>query len=142
MLPHPRAARLAPGPGATGRLRLVCLTLLRRAAKSSADQTVEFPLPVEEGREKLLCPYAQKIPLQGDAIDKAVKHTANVSASFIKELTRRSTQFTLERGADTIGRPDIDSAIEELLIRGGELNRNMLGASQSRWDDGGGQGAL
>ncbi len=63
-------------------------------------------------------------------IQATVKKTENVSASFIKELMRRSAQFQIERNADgpDVTLADIDNALEELLITGGSLNRKLLGA--------------
>jgi hypothetical protein len=95
------------------------------------DQAIEFPFPDEEGRAKLIRLYAHQVAVPGDVIEQAVKRTANVSASFIKELMRRSAQFALERDADAIGWPDVEAAIDELLVRGGALNRKLLGADRS-----------
>ena len=92
------------------------------------DQAIEFPLPDEEGREKLIRLYAQAAPITDNVVLATVKLTANVSAAFIKELLRRATQFYLERGAgETILLHDVDSAIEEMMFQGGTLNRKLLG---------------
>jgi hypothetical protein len=98
------------------------------------DQAIEFPFPDEEGRARLIRLYAQQVAVQGDVIERAVKRTANVTASFIKELMRRSAQFALERDAGAIEWPDVEAAIDELLVRGGALNRKLLGAGRSRWE--------
>ncbi len=95
------------------------------------DQAIEFPFPDEEGRAKLMRLYAQQVAVGDDVIGQAVTRTANVSASFIKELMRRSAQFALERDADTISWPDLEGAIDELLVQGGALNRKLLGADRS-----------
>jgi cell division protease FtsH len=51
-----------------------------------------------------------------------------VSASFIKELMRRTAQFHLERSeTGRIGLEDVGSALDELLFSGGTLNRKLLG---------------
>jgi hypothetical protein len=100
------------------------------------DQAIEFPLPDEAGRAKLVRLYAGRVAVPEDVIERAVARTAGVNAAFIKELMRRSAQFTFERGASEIGRADVEAAIDELLVRGGPLNRKILGAG--RPGDGGG----
>ena len=57
-----------------------------------------------------------------------MRRTEGVSASFIKELMRRSAQFHLERdGSGRLGLEDVESALDELLFSGGSLNRKLLG---------------
>jgi hypothetical protein len=53
-----------------------------------------------------------------DVIERAVARTAGVSTSFIKELMRRSAQFTLERGASQNGWADVDVASALWLFAG------------------------
>ena len=78
------------------------------------DQAIEFPLPDEEGREKLIRLYSQGIDLPDDLVQTVVKRTDRVSPAFIKELMRRSVQFHLER-SDT-GAPEL-SDVENALRR-------------------------
>src|SRR5205085_8131465 len=61
------------------------------------DQAIEFPLPDEEGRAKLIRLYSCEAELSDEVVRQAVAKTAGVSASFIKELLRRAMQFHLER---------------------------------------------
>src|ERR1700716_4085268 len=61
------------------------------------DQAIEFPLPDEEGRTKLVRLYARGVEVPEGVVEATVKRTEGVSASFIKELMRRSAQFHLER---------------------------------------------
>jgi hypothetical protein len=57
-----------------------------------------------------------------------VRRTEQVSAAFIKELTRRMLQFHLERGGEgTLSHDDVDRALGEMLVRGGRLNLKLLG---------------
>ena len=65
------------------------------------DQAIEFPLPDEEGRAKLIRLYSHGLFVADDVTEATVKKTENVSASFIKELMRRSAQFQIERNAET-----------------------------------------
>jgi cell division protease FtsH len=93
------------------------------------DQAIEFPLPDDEGREKLVRLYAAGIQVPVDVVQAIVRKTDRVSAAFIKELMRRSVQFHLERnGSGSIELQDVDSALEEMLFSGGSLNLKLLGA--------------
>ena len=93
------------------------------------DQAIEFPLPDEEGREKLIRLYSQGIEVPDDVILAVVLRTDKVSAAFIKELMRRSVQFHIERsGSGEIELADVQQALDEMLFTGGSLNRKLLGA--------------
>lgn len=93
------------------------------------DQAIEFPLPDDEGREKLVRLYSEGVEVADDVIAVIVKRTDKVSAAFIKELMRRSVQFHLERnGSGQIALSDVEQAIEEMLFSGGSLNLKLLGA--------------
>ncbi|MHC4972099.1 MAG: AAA family ATPase [Planctomycetota bacterium] len=98
------------------------------------DQAIEFPLPDEEGRAKLVRLYSCGLSLPDEVIETTVRKTENVSASFIKELMRRAAQFQIERdeNAAEVTVADIDNALEELLFTGGSLNRKLLGADLDR----------
>jgi hypothetical protein len=63
-----------------------------------------------------------------------VNRTEGVSASFIKELMRRATQFWLERdGSDSqISVTDVNEALEEMLFKGGSLNVALLGGLRGK----------
>ena len=92
------------------------------------DQAIEFPLPDEEGRTKLVRLYARGVEVPEEVVRATVKRTEGVSASFIKELMRRTAQFHLERGGSgRIELEDVASALDELLFSGGTLNRKLLG---------------
>lgn len=94
------------------------------------DQAIEFPLPDEEGRAKLVELYSQGMRLSEDSVAEIVRRTEGVSAAFIKELMRRSVQFHLEHnGTDTVSREDVDNALDEMLFHGGKLNLKLLGAT-------------
>lgn len=97
------------------------------------DQAIEFPLPDEEGREKLVKLYSQGIEVSDEIVKVIVQRTDQVSAAFIKELMRRSAQYHLERnGTDTIQLADVEMALEEMLFSGGSLNLKLLGADGMR----------
>jgi hypothetical protein len=96
------------------------------------DQAIEFPLPDEAGRRKLIRLYAAGAAIDDHVVNHTARTTDGVSASFIKELMRRAIQFHLECRSDgqsvRILQNDIDQAIDELLFTGGSLNRTLLGA--------------
>jgi cell division protease FtsH len=95
------------------------------------DQAIEFPLPDEEGRRKLVHLYARGLSLSEDVVETAVRRTERVSASFIKELMRRAAQFLIERDGDAaLTTADLDRALDELLFAGGSLNCRLLGLQQ------------
>jgi cell division protease FtsH len=106
------------------------------ARPGRVDQAIEFPNPDETGRRKLIRLYAAGAAISDDVIAHAARVTDGVSASFIKELMRRSIQFNLEcrnyGDAVKILQNDIDQAIDELLFAGGTLNRMLLGAGDGR----------
>jgi hypothetical protein len=93
------------------------------------DQAIEFPLPDEEGREKLVRLYARGVELTEEVVRAVVERTERVSAAFIKELMRRAVGFHLERdGSRRIEWEDVEAALDEMLFSGGSLNLKLLGA--------------
>lgn len=93
------------------------------------DQAIEFPLPDQEGRRKLVALYSQGVAIPEAVIDEAIRRTEGVSAAFIKELMRRTVQFHIERdGAGDVSHDDLDNALNEMLFSGGSLNLKLLGA--------------
>ncbi len=93
------------------------------------DQAIEFPLPDEPGRRKLVALYSQGVPIPEAVMEEAVRRTESVSAAFIKELMRRTVQFHIERdGAGDVSHADLDNALNEMLFSGGSLNLKLLGA--------------
>ena len=54
------------------------------------DQAIEFPLPDEEGRRKLVRLYARGLELSDEVTTVIIRKTKNASPAFIKELMRRS----------------------------------------------------
>ncbi|MFK7776830.1 MAG: ATP-binding protein [Gimesia sp.] len=93
------------------------------------DQAIEFPLPDEIGRKKLVRLYSKGVSISDEVINEVVRRSEGVSAAFIKELMRRSVQFYIERnGTGEITNEDVINALDEMLVRGGSLNLKLLGA--------------
>jgi hypothetical protein len=94
------------------------------------DQAIEFPLPDEDGRARLVELYRHGLELTEDLRVRIVQRTEGVSASFVKELMRRAAQFALRRDPSTARTEvtDVDQALAEMLFDGGKLNATLLGA--------------
>lgn len=103
------------------------------------DQAIEFPLPDDIGRSKLVRLYSQGLSLSDEIVAEIVARTDAVSAAFIKELMRRSVQFHLESDGQAAAHDngslqlrDVENALEEMLFSGGSLNLKLLGGDQRR----------
>ena len=96
-----------------------------------AHEPIEFPLPDDCGRQKLVRLYSEGVTLTDELVAEVVRRTEGVSPAFIKELMRRSVQFHIERnGAGEVASEDVANALDEMLISGGSLNLKLLGASE------------
>jgi len=58
-----------------------------------------------------------------------IQKTKGGSGAFIKELMRRSAQFLLEAGGQSLDVQQVDAALDEMLFSGGSLNARLLGFS-------------
>ena len=91
--------------------------------------TIEFPRPDEACRRRLAELYAGGLEMSPAALEAVVRRTEGTSASFVRELMRRSAQFMLARDADRALEPgDVEDAAREMVEVGGSLNRALLGA--------------
>ena len=93
------------------------------------DQAIEFPLPDDEGRRKLLQLYGGSLNLSDELLDFLIQKSKGGSGAFIKELMRRSAQFLLESGGQDLSHEQVESALDEILFSGGSLNARLLGFS-------------
>jgi len=92
------------------------------------DQAIEFPLPDDAGRQKLVALYSHGATLSEELARTIAARTDGVSAAFIRELMRRSLQFHLEDGGTgALALRDVESALDEMLFAGGSLNVKLLG---------------
>lgn len=95
------------------------------------DQAIEFPLPDEEGRRKLINLYAGRLKISSRLLKTLVQKTKNSSAAFIKELMRRSAQFMVQAGgSEELTSDQVEGALDEMLFAGGSLNVKLLGGSE------------
>src|SRR5437867_848265 len=96
------------------------------------DQAIEFPLPDDEGRRKLVKLYSNGLEVPETLMTVVVQRTKGTSPAFIKELMRRSAQCRVEGGGDRILQQGaVDAAIEEMVFIGGSLNLALLGGWSS-----------
>jgi hypothetical protein len=96
------------------------------------DQAIEFPLPDDEGRRKLVHLYAGGLRISDEVTNALVRKTSNSSAAFIKELMRRSAQFLVQEDATSeLQLNHVESALDEMLFAGGTLNVKLLGGAQT-----------
>lgn len=95
------------------------------------DQAIEFPLPDEDGRRKLVRLYARGVPVADNLVEAVVQKTKSASAAFIKELMRRSAQYHIQsKGSDSLELKDVEAALDEMLFAGGSLNVKLLGGAK------------
>lgn len=96
------------------------------------DQAIEFPLPNETGREKLIRLYSCKMPLTEEIVKTLVRRTDGATPAFIKELMRRAAQFHIQKSdGNELEQSHFDLALEDMLFTGGTLNLKLLGGSMS-----------
>jgi hypothetical protein len=91
------------------------------------DQAIEFSLPDEDGRRKLIGLYSGGLKIEEPLLLLLIKKTKGGSGAFIKELMRRSAQFLLEAKAAELSERHVESALDEMLFSGGSLNAKLLG---------------
>lgn len=94
------------------------------------DQSIEFPLPDETHRQRLVNLYARELPVSAEICTDLDYRTAGASPAFIKELMRRIAQNYVEAGAGAVTRAMADAALHEMLFAGGALNKALLGGAE------------
>jgi hypothetical protein len=94
------------------------------------DQAIEFPLPDEACRRRLFELYGQHLDMQWIDVDRWIEQTDGASPAFIAELLRKAALFAAERDEPVpmkVRNADVEQAIKELVVFGGELTRKLLG---------------
>src|SRR5262245_38074369 len=87
------------------------------------DQTIEFPLPDQALRRRLIALYARTLPVPAALADDLARRTDGASPAFIKEFMRRIAQHHLEAAsAGDVLPATADAALHEMLFSGGVLN--------------------
>ena len=94
------------------------------------DQAIEFPLPDDIGRQKLVQLYSHGLTVPNDVIETIVRKTDRSSPAFIKELMRRCAQYLLQSAGDgVLALEHVEAALDEMLFSGGSLNVKLLGGA-------------
>jgi hypothetical protein len=112
------------------------------------DVAVEIDLPDADARRRLLKLYARGVPLQltDEDVDGIIERTEGVTASFLKELLRRSILAALEQGDanPVVTAQHTTEALDDLLHSGQQLTRSLLGVGNDpeSLPAGGGLGSL
>lgn len=101
------------------------------------DQAIEFPLPDDECRRRLFALYSRGLIVNDADIQIQVKKTEGASPAFIKEFVRKASLIAADsndRNGDQLAVNDkhFKLALEELLLYGGEVTRNLLGFSKTQ----------
>jgi len=106
------------------------------ARPGRVDVAVEIGLPDADARRRLLDLYGGAVPLELAEADlvAAVDRTAGVTASFLKELVRRTVLESLQDGGGPVTADHLARALDDLLDSTQEVTRALLGV------DGGGPG--
>lgn len=109
----------------TNRVDMLERALAQRPGR--VDLAIEVPLPAEAERAALLRLYAAGLPLTAAGIGSAAGRTEGTTASFTRELVRRTVlAAALQGGPVTDGH--LLAAVEELMSDGAALTRSLLGS--------------
>ncbi|GCE16496.1 AAA family ATPase [Dictyobacter kobayashii] len=99
------------------------------------DLAIEIPLPDRDCRRRLFELYSDGITLQLQDLDQILDQTKGVSATFIRELLRKAALISADENHEhmhiVIEDSHINAALRELIIEGGEITKQLLGAGHS-----------
>ncbi|MEV6479474.1 ATP-binding protein [Streptomyces sp. NPDC051576] len=109
----------------TNRADLLEPALIQRPGR--VDLAVEIPLPDAPGRARLLDLYGTGLDLDEELTAEVVSRTEGTTASFTKELVRRSVLIAAERESPLTEPADVRAALDELLSDRDQLTRRLLG---------------
>jgi hypothetical protein len=111
----------------TNRADLLEVALSQRPGR--VDLAMQVPLPDARARRALLGLYARELPVSARALDDAASRSEGVTASFFKELTRR----TLLAAADSqaaVTDAVLAETLAEMLGDNERLTRALLGGTE------------
>jgi ATP-dependent 26S proteasome regulatory subunit len=101
------------------------------ARPGRVDVAVEIDLPDGPARERLLTLYGRGVPLEltGDDVRSAVERTEGTTASFLKELIRRSVLEALhdDPALTAVTGAHVARALDDLLDSAQGVTRTLLG---------------
>jgi hypothetical protein len=108
----------------TNRADLLEAALSQRPGR--VDLAVEIPLPDEEARRALLALYARDLAVTPAAVNDAARRCGGVTASFFKELARRTVLIAAE-AEQSVDSGVLADAVTEMLSDTEQLTRALLG---------------
>ena len=94
------------------------------------DLAVEIELPDDMARARLFALYGPALAADDAIRSLVITRTAGVTASFLKELVRRATLVSAERGAGARELADVEAALAEVLGSGDRLARSLVGGGR------------
>ncbi len=105
------------------------------ARPGRVDQAVELRLPDTDERSQLFELYRGDLEVDTSRLDSVLERTEGVTASFLKELLRRSALVAAEatpdeRGPLRVTADQLDAALEELLDTRNAMTRAVLGGGE------------
>jgi hypothetical protein len=116
----------------TNRVDLLEPALAARPGR--VDLALEIPLPDASARRRLLELYSRGLEMRTGNVDRVIERTNGVTASFIKELMRKSALVAAlsdgGTGRLTVTDGDLAEALDELLAEEGALTRILLGGGR------------
>ena len=91
------------------------------------DQAVDFPLPDEGARSRLIELFCKGLDVELDDSGGLVAKTEGASPAFLRELVRKSALFAEVAGEAPVSDSHFEEALAE-MEEGGRLTRSILGA--------------
>jgi hypothetical protein len=117
----------------TNRVDMLERALSQRPGR--VDLAVEIPRPDAAGRLALLRLYGRGLGLPPAALERAAEATAGATASFVKELVRRTVLNAAFAGEEP-GPAHLEAATAALMDETAALTRTLLGAGDPHGDAG------
>lgn len=111
----------------TNRVEVLEEALAQRPGR--VDLAVEIPLPDEEARRRLLALYRGTVAFSDTVLDEVAARSDHHTASFFKELIRRSVLIAATAGRDPSD-GDLIAALDSLQVDQEALSRSLLGIGQ------------
>ncbi len=108
----------------TNRPDLLERALIQRPGR--VDLAMHIDRPDASARRRLLDLYSADVELPADALDTAAERSDGATASFAKELIRRSVLLGASAGRPAGGQ-DLLAALDEMMSDGEALTRSLLG---------------
>jgi hypothetical protein len=98
------------------------------ARPGRVDQAILIPPPDADCRRRLFALYGRGLALRVEDPERFIARTEGASAAFLRELIRRAALYAADDGPEIVVRDrHLDEALHELVVRGGDLTKSLLG---------------